>query len=188
MIGDDLEQDVWETFHVQFPSSYDVSVNPDLKPDCIEFDSPYGDTSSSLLISFSTELGSWMGLFSGGYRGMFARAVWSCPNPDAALVVSSGTAYLVDVQKRVEIGTIQLAPIVWVRSHIEQRVLILAGFKDICCIGSDGVRWMLNNVAVDEIKYVAQETQTVTVRAFLGYGYEQLVIDVEKGQLRPTAP
>ena len=67
--------------------------------------------------------------------------IWSAPNPLELCAVSGGYAYLIDTADPVRFTMIEYRPVLEVRAHLEERLLLFVGHRSMLAWGSEGQAW-----------------------------------------------
>jgi hypothetical protein len=67
--------------------------------------------------------------------------VYSCPNPGHVLAVAGGYAYLIDAEAPEGCEHLPLRPVVAVLPVVEEGLILLAGFHQVCAVDAAGLRW-----------------------------------------------
>ena len=141
-------------FVLEFPHDYEVEEGGDL---------PSGGTTPVKYLPSETALGrdgvflrftlpgrpSWLGQFAFGRMGHL-NAVYSCPNPEVACVLTEGRAYLVDVHSASFLAEVRCAPVKQVVPLVASNLILFVDDIGITAIGRDGEAWRSARVAWDE--------------------------------------
>jgi hypothetical protein len=126
---------------------------------------------------------SWIAMFPGG-GGAFVRGLFGCPNPVDLCVVVDGEALLVNVEGPTQGATIAQLDVTQVVPIVGAALLLLVGYTDVAAIGSAGVAWQSRRLAMDDLRVVEANSESVTLQGWMGGSDpERLVIHPATGEV-----
>lgn len=95
---------------------------------------------------------AWVGFFAQGFDSReVARGVFSCPDPDWLCAAASGYVYLVDTSDPQRWIQVEQRPVVEIRSVLELKLLLFAGFTSITALGESQRLWTTERLSWEGI-------------------------------------
>lgn len=140
-----------------FPAEYDVRVPMELpgRSPAIEFAGGGGSRDGGVLVEVTGPSGdTWSGVVASAPPTVSAAhsGVYSTPAPGQLCVVARGEAYFIDAADPARYWRLEDAPIVDVRSVLDDGVLALATPWKVIGIDAQGVKWRTSRLAIDGIE------------------------------------
>lgn len=171
-----------------FPHSYEIDEYVELSPDgrgtIICYPGAIRDRSGSgRLLKIRPKAGQpWVGCFKSTWGGGITD-VFSCPNPHQVCVLSLGTAYVVrtdDPDKWLQLPCIPVRQVLPIPSH---NLLVFGDFTDVVALGPDGVKWVSDRLAWDELKILDAQDASLHLSVWRGGKSNiEIRVDLSTGQ------
>ncbi len=122
-----------------------------------------GGSSGGLLVEVTPRIGDvWLGVFASGYRSPASLSkVFSCPNEKCVCVISSGTGYIVRVDKPGTWEEIKLHPIIDARSILDRSLIVFASFTELVANGTAGMVWRTARLSWDGLKIIDVTSEVI---------------------------
>jgi hypothetical protein len=90
---------------------------------------------------------------------------WRTPIPTAIAFISDRAGFVADVVERRVIT--ELSPVTRIWEAEESDLLLMVSFSEITAIGADGVAWVTDRLAWDDLKVVHSDTARIVCRGFI---------------------
>jgi hypothetical protein len=181
---------------LEFAPAYDCEIDPELPGDgrwgCPvhsfsrdgsmageSFRSRWG---APLIARFtSADQGMWLGMFEAGGAGGIDGA-YACSDSWAALVISRGRAYLVDVRHPERSTTIPPEPVTQV-CGAGHDLVVLADFSNLTAVGRDGHAWTSERLCLDSLKIISASSSSIECIGDFMEGTEAFTVTAGTGEL-----
>lgn|SRR5574341_516721 len=144
-----------------------------------------GQRVGSLILRFTTEMGSWIGDFRGGYRSAASfTGVVSTPNRSLAAILVAGNGVLVDTLSPERYEQLHVFPVTSVFEDPQGGLVLFADFSRVSAYGSDGRRWT-SDLRADGIRAegVGPDGIEVSVRRAPAFQHERLTLSRQDGSV-----
>jgi len=141
-----------------------------------------------LVMRVTSEAITWVGTFAAGLGGV--TGVFACPSPTDVCAISGGWAYLMDTHRPSDGAVIGHRQVVQVEAAAHQ-LLLLVGSLDIVAVGSAGIAWASERLAIDGLAVVEATSEAITCTremTVVGGGIDTFVLDAATGSLVEGSP
>ncbi|MGH2779923.1 MAG: hypothetical protein ACRDLA_00620 [Thermoleophilaceae bacterium] len=128
----------------------------------------------------------WIGVFHGGEYGVPPAApsqVIGWPDEKSLCVVKGGAGCLVRTDDPAANSEIDAFPITDVLAIPDRGLVVFADFTDLIAYDPDGVAWRSGRVALDDVKIIRAEGDTLDVAGFFGsVNRAEFTVDLRTGR------
>jgi hypothetical protein len=139
-----------------FPAAYSVAEVPELPAagGVREFAPTARIVDGGVLFEVVATHGVWTGLAANAAEriAIALSGIYSTPSPTTVCVVARGDAYLIDVEQPEHWSVLEDAPVVAVRSAVDDGLLVLATPRRILALGPGGIAWKTPRLAIDGVE------------------------------------
>jgi hypothetical protein len=156
-----------------FSKAYDFLLNPE-----ISGTHPVSETffprdlgahgEVGLRVEFIPRVGKpWVGIFKQGYKsGKVVTGIFPTPHENLAFVVAQGDGYLIDARSPNHWTRIKVFPITSIAESLSERCLVFTDDTRLGGISEDGLEWVSDRIASDELRIVSVHGHLVNLEGW----------------------
>jgi hypothetical protein len=110
---------------------------------------------------------SWIGAFARGYDEKSSETgLWLTPDDARIAVVAAGAGYYVDVRDPAEWEEVPIFPIRFVRSLVEEELLVFGDFSRLAAYGRKGLKWQTADLVWDDLAIVSTDESSIIASGY----------------------
>lgn len=126
----------------------------------------------------------WVGSFQSGFTDYTLSGVYLHPDPDRAVIVLNGEAYLISAKEPGKELHVGVSPVLGLLRVPDRELIVLWDFQRLAVHGKEGLVWCLPNLAVDGLSVTSVDHETIhgTVEDMINNREVPFAVDIDTGR------